>query len=66
MTTRGRTGQCEAAAGGHRRAWKPAEGRQRRAGGGALPLVEVHHIYENATTEFSQITLKISIEVENM
>jgi hypothetical protein len=66
MTTRGRTGQCEAAAGGHRRAWKPAEGRQRRAGGGALRLGKFQLNYENATGEILQITLNFSIEVENL
>jgi hypothetical protein len=39
-------------------AWKLVEARRRRAGGGALRLGEVRHIYENATGEFSQITLK--------
>jgi hypothetical protein len=66
MTTLGRTDQREEAASSRGRAWKPVEGRRRWAGGGALPLVEVRHIFQNATTKFSQITLKISIEVENL
>jgi hypothetical protein len=35
-------------------------------GGGALLSDRVCHIYENATGEFSQITLNFSIKVENL